>query len=83
MEEAGSVVDCALSAVAMFVLEFLRLATFFGSGWWAAGCSLFSARLFVCERVLADLKRSLDQRYSAEYTNGALTVRQETREAPF
>jgi len=77
------VVDCVLSAVAMLVLELLRLAAFLGSGWRAAGCFLFSARSFVCERVLADMKRRLDQRYSAEYTIGALTVCQEMREAPF
>ena len=72
VQDTGCVVDCVSSAVAMLVFELFRLAPFLGGGWGAAGCSPLSARFFVCERVLADLKRNLNQRYSAEYVGWAL-----------
>jgi hypothetical protein len=64
---AGCEADFELRAVATLLLELLRVAALLGAGGWGSGgWSSVSARFFVLERVLPDLKRSLNYRYSSQ-----------------
>jgi hypothetical protein len=69
----GCEADLELRAVATLLLELLRVATLFGGGGWGSvGWSSLSPRFFVLERVLLDLNRSLNYRYSSQLLVGSL-----------
>lgn len=70
---AGCEAVFELRTVATLLLELFLVATLLGGGGWGSvGCSSLSPRFFVLERVLLDLKRSLNYRYSSQLSMGAL-----------